>query len=74
MIYLLRATIATLLTILGFYMISILLLFTVGDSDEILLYTFGVVIVALLIVIINQLAGINGKLEKNRSIVEPGKE
>lgn len=65
--YILNALITVLLSIIGFYAVLILLIFTVSDSDEVVLYAFAIVLGALLIVIINQLVRLNDKMEASKS-------
>ncbi|TWT07683.1 hypothetical protein FQV26_07665 [Planococcus sp. CPCC 101016] len=65
--YILNGLITVLLSILGFYAILVLLIFTVSDSDEVVLYAFAIVLGVLLIVIINQLVRLNDKLEAIKS-------
>lgn len=64
--YILNGLITVLLSIIGFYAILTLLIFTVSDSDEVVLYAFAIVIGILLIVIINQLVRLNDKLNKTK--------
>ena len=64
--YILNGLITVLLSIIGFYAILTLLIFTVSDSDEVVLYAFAIVIAILLIVIINQLVRLNDKLNKTK--------
>lgn len=66
--YILNGLITVLLPIIGFYKILTLLIFTVSDSYEVVLYAFAIVIGILLIVIINQLVRLNDKLEKNANV------
>lgn len=65
--YILNGLITVLLSIIGFYAILTLLIFTVSDSDEVVLYAFAIVLGALLIVIINQLVRLNDKMEARKS-------
>ena len=65
--YILNGLITVLLSIIGFYAILTLLIFTVSDSDEVVLYAFAIVLGALLIIIINQLVRLNDKLEASKS-------
>lgn len=64
--YILNGLITVLLSIIGFYAILTLLIFTVSDSDEVVLYAFAIVIGILLIVIINQLVRLNDKFDKTK--------
>ena len=64
--YILNGLITVLLSIIGFYAILALLIFTVSDSDVVVLYAFAIVIGILLIVIINQLVRLNDKLDKTK--------
>ena len=64
--YILNGLITVLLSIIGFYTILALLIFTVSDSDEVVLYAFAIVIGILLIIIINQLIRLNDKLNKTK--------
>ncbi|WP_211656297.1 hypothetical protein [Planococcus alpniumensis] len=64
--YILNGLITVLLSIIGFYAILTLFIFTVSDSDEVVLYAFAIVIAILLIVIINQLVRLNDKLNKTK--------
>ncbi|WP_211656043.1 hypothetical protein [Planococcus alpniumensis] len=65
--YILNGLITILLSIIGFYAILTLLIFTVSDSDEVVLYAFAIVLGALLIIIINQLVRLNDKMEASKS-------
>lgn len=65
--YILNGLITVLLSIIGFCAILALLIFTVSDSDEVVLYAFAIVLGALLIVIINQLVRLNDKMEASKS-------
>ncbi|EGA90931.1 hypothetical protein GPDM_02275 [Planococcus donghaensis MPA1U2] len=51
--YIINGLITVLLSIIGFYAILTLLIFTVSDSDEVVLYAFAIFIGILLMVIIN---------------------
>lgn len=53
-----------LLAIIGFYLILTLLIFTVSDSDEVLLYAFAIVIITFLILVLNQLVRITERLDQ----------
>ncbi|MGH2317980.1 hypothetical protein ACRC6Q_09430 [Planococcus sp. SE5232] len=53
-----------LLTIIGFYLILTLLIFTVSDSDKVILYAFAIVIITFLILVLNQLVGITERLDQ----------
>lgn len=65
--YILNGLITILLSIIGFYAILTLLIFTVSDSDEVVLYAFAIVLGALLIVIINQLVRLNDEMKVRKS-------
>lgn len=65
--YILNGLITILLSIIGFYAILTLLIFTVSDSDEVVLYAFAIVLGTLLIVIINQLVRLNDKMKVRKS-------
>lgn len=65
--YLLSGLITILLSVIGFYAILTLLIFTVGDSDEVVLYALAIVFGSFLIIIINLLTRINDKLQKTKS-------
>lgn len=64
--YIISGLITIMLSIIGFYAILTLLIFTVGDSDRVIPYALAIVFGSLLIVIINLLIKINDKLEKNK--------
>ena len=59
-----RILITVLLSIIGFYLVLELLIFTVSDSDEVILYAFAVVIITFLILILNQLVRITERLNQ----------
>lgn len=64
--YLLNGLITVLLSIIGFYAILTFLIFTVSDSDEVMIYAGAIVIGILLIIVINQLVRLNDKLKKTK--------
>lgn len=64
--YVLSAVITILLAIIGFFASVAILIFTLGDSDKVILYSFAIVIAVLLVVVINQLMKLNKNLEKSQ--------
>ena len=64
--YILNGLITILVSIIGFYAILALLIFTTSDRDGVVLYAFAIVIGILLIIIINQLVRLNDKLDKTK--------
>ncbi|ALS78739.1 hypothetical protein ACQKDD_13430 [Planococcus kocurii] len=65
--YVLSTVITILLAIIGFFASVTLLIFTVGDSDIVILYSLAIVIGVLLVVVINQLIRLNKRLERSQN-------
>ncbi|AQU79301.1 hypothetical protein AJGP001_08495 [Planococcus faecalis] len=64
--YALSTVITILLAIIGFFASVTFLIFTVGDSDIVILYSLAIVIGVLLVVVINQLIRLNKHLERSQ--------
>ncbi|MDJ0333386.1 hypothetical protein [Planococcus sp. S3-L1] len=64
--YVLSTVITILLAIIGFFASVTFLIFTVGDSDIVILYSLAIVIGVLLVVVINQLIRLNKRLERSQ--------